>query len=190
MDKNYQINFVKEAISDTQLTIRALDVKVGVLLVALLSPLSNTHRIFAHLEHLCSNLHKPFMLLVAILFLLLWILALVSLMRAIAPLDNPSIHIVNSSQFKGAYYGGGLFNLTLIDAFKNREITKASKDVTTFASSLPKTLLELENELVFEQMKLIYIREVKLHRLRYGLRFSEIWFVMGIAIYLFSKYGV
>jgi len=61
-------------------------------------------------------------------------------------------------------------------------------DPQSFAAQLPANDTEMETELVFEQMKLAYIRDVKLNRLGWGLRFYLIWLALGISIILSSKH--
>lgn len=176
------------AIMDTQATVRAIDVKVAALLVCVLAPLTSANRIFAHLGHFGIQSPKWLFMALAVLFLLAWLLALIAMVRAIGAIDNPSQHIINTSNCKGTFYGGGLYNLSVVDVFLNRDIIKAAKDPLSFAAQLPTTDKELEVELVFEQMKLAYIRDIKLNRLNWGLRFSLLWLLLGIGIFLSSKY--
>lgn len=184
-----RVEFVLEAIRDIQATIRAIDVKVAALLVGLLAPLGSTNRIFAHLTHFGLQSPRCLFLLFVILFVLMWLFALISLVRAIGAIDNPREHILNADSFKGAFYGGGLFpNLGWVDVFLNRGVVKATKDPQSFLLLVPKTKEQIERELVFEQLKLIYIRDVKLLRLRWGFRFSSLWLTLGIGIFLSSRY--
>lgn len=61
--------FLAGALLDAQATIRAIDVKVGALLVGLLAPFSSIGRICAHFEHLVS-LNKPLGLVLLVVFFL------------------------------------------------------------------------------------------------------------------------
>jgi ABC-type multidrug transport system fused ATPase/permease subunit len=183
-----KLDFVSAAILDTQSTIRAIDVKVAALLVGIVAPLPNINRIFFHLNHFGVQSPRMFFYGVVVLFLLSWLLALIALVRAIGVIDNPAQHIINASNCKGMFYAGGLYSLGIADVFFNRNIMKASKDLHSFVAQLPDNEPEIETELVFEQMKLAYIRDIKINRLRWGLQFSLLWLVLGIAIYLCSKY--
>ncbi len=185
-----KLDFISAAISDTQATIRAIDVKIAALLVGVLAPLANVNRVFAHLNHFGSQSPRWIFMVIAASFLLTWLLALVALVRAISAIDNPSDHIINTEKCKGTYYAGKLYALNFVDAFLNRDIIKASKDPQSFAMELPNNDVEIEIELVFEHMKLVYIREAKLNRLKWGLYFSQIFLVLGIVIFLSSKYLV
>lgn len=184
-----RVEFVLEAIRDIQATIRAVDVKVAALLVGLFAPLGSINRIFAHLTHFGHQSPRCLFLSVAILFVLTWLFALTSLVRAIGAIDNPREHILDADGFKGAFYGGGLFpTLGWLDVFLNRNVVKSKKDPQSFLLLVPKTTEQIEKELVFEQLKLIYIRDVKLLRLRWGYRFSALWLALGIGIFLSSRY--
>jgi hypothetical protein len=185
MDK---INFLYAAIADTQATIRAIDVKVGAILVAILLPVQNFSRIFSHLNAIALPPSPMWSQALAVLFIVVWLAALIVLVKALAAIDNPAKHIVNSNSATGVFFAGGLYPLGILDAFFNRSVIRASKKSDAFAGQLPSTLDEVVNELTFEHMKLVYIREIKLKRLYWGLRLSEIWLGLGIAIYLYSKY--
>ena len=179
--------FLLAAIEDSQGTIRAVDVKVSVLLVGLLAPFSNLGRIFSHISHIDSAVSHVAAYLIAFVFFSLWGMALLSLVMSISAIDNPAKHIASSSKFTGSFYGGGLYRFSFIDSLFNRDIIKAEKDSGSFYDLLPDSEREIENELMFEHMKIIYIREIKLHRLKYAYRFSIAWFLVGLTAYLLSK---
>jgi hypothetical protein len=180
--------FIAAAILDTQATIRAIDVKIATLLVAILAPFANISRIFAHLGNIGNQSPRYIFLSIVVVFLILWILALVALVRAIGAIDNPSQHIINSDKITGAFYAGGLYSLKILDVFMNRKIVKSSTDPRSFAARIPNNVEGIEQELIFELMKIAYIRDIKLNRLNWGLRFSLLWFTLGTGIYLSSKY--
>lgn len=180
--------FINAAIADTQGTIRAIDVKVGAIIVAILLPIQNLHRVFAHLNHLSTQSPRFIFLVAAVAFVATWLLALMTLVRALGAIDNPAKHVINSSGARGTFYSGGLYPLGMSDAFFNRSIIRASQDSASFLLQLPATTAEIENELAFEHMKLIYVRDIKLKRLYWGLRLSEAWLLIGVLSYLCSKY--
>lgn len=183
-----KIEFIEAAISDTQATIRATDVKVGVLLAGMLLPISSLGKIWNHFVHL-SSLSAPWIaIIIGVIFFLMWIIAIVSLVRTISAIDNPSAHIINSGDFNGSFYGGGLYRFNLPDAILNRAIIKANKDVLKFSNEYPENENSIILELTFEHMKLIYIREIKLYRLNIALITSSAWFIIGITVYAISKF--
>jgi hypothetical protein len=185
MDKK---EFIFEAILDTQETIRAIDVKIGALLAALLIPFSSLGSIWTYFTIVYSNYPKVIGIVLPVIFGLSWILSIISLIRALSAIDNPANHIINSAQYKGSFYGGGLYQFGVLDSLINRDIIKASKDVATIVADAPNTPDEIINELAFEQLKLIYIREVKLFRLKMTIKFSSIWLSTGVFSYCLSKF--
>jgi len=187
MDK--KSDFILSAIHDSQSTIRSIDVKVAALLTGMLVPISSLGKIWNHLVHISSLTSNCVAILIGTSFLLLWLIAILSLVRTLSAIDNPADHIVNSSEYKGIFYGGGLFRFGWLDVLLNRSVIKANKDVAAFSQTYPDNENEIVSELSFEHMKLIYIREIKLYRFASSLKIAFVWLVMGIAIYLYSKAG-
>jgi hypothetical protein len=182
-------DFILAAIHDAQATIRSVDLKVAALLAGLIVPLASLGNIWNHFVNI-SSLKSIFIASsIGIIFLIFWLASIFSLVRTISAIDNPADHIVNSSEYKGIFYGNGLFKFGWLDVLFNRSVIKADKDVSTFSLAYPSDEKEIISELSFEHMKLIYIREVKLHRFKYSLRFAFIWLILGMGIYLFSKTG-
>ncbi len=186
---NNKSDFILSAIHDAQATIRSIDVKVIALLTGLLVPISSLGEIWNHLVHISLLTSLNFAVLTGVIFLLFWLAAISSLVRTISAIDNPADHIVNSSEYKGIFYGGGLFQFGWLDVLLNRSVIKANKDILAFSQDYPGNEDEIVSELSFEHMKLIYIREIKLHRFKSSLKVAFIWLVLGITIYLYSKVG-
>lgn len=182
-----KLDFIYASIADTQATIRAVDVKIGALLVAVLMPFSNLGRICAHFQNISQNYNETLALVLLVLFFCVWILSIITLIRGLSAVDNPAKHIVNSENYKGSFYGGNLYNFGILDCFLNRSVIKADKDVSTFELDIPDNKNKIEGELAFEQMKLIYIRDAKFHRLKWGINFASIWFALGLTSYVISK---
>lgn len=176
--------FSKAALDDCQLTIRALDVKCGAVLVLLLAPLPSISRIFSAIEKLPGS----YSLLFGLLFFAAWAAAMWSLVRALAPLDNPSAHLRDSKSYTGSYYRSGLYEFGFIDALFRRSVIFANKDVAAAMLDIPQTDIRVQEELTFEHMKLCYIRDVKIRLLKWGIGFAEAWLVCGTAIYLMGRY--
>lgn len=181
--------FLAGSILDTQTTIRAIDVKIGALLVGLLAPFAAFGRVWGHFMHVCQV--EPIYLGIglSVTFFLTWICSVIALVRALSAIDNPARHIVNSGKYKGSFYGGGLYVFGFLDAFLNRPMIKASTDIPTMVANAPDTKDQIIEELAFEQLKLIYIRDMKLFRLQTGINFATIWLGIGIASFLYSKLG-
>ncbi|WP_421955644.1 hypothetical protein [Polaromonas sp.] len=179
-------DFAKAALDDCQLTIRALDVKCGAVLVLLLAPLASAGSIFDALESIDSRAWTYFL---GVLFFGTWGASLMSLVRGLAPLDNPSLHILDYQSSAGTYYRGNLFKFGYTDALFRRSVISSQKKVADAVADLPKTDAEILSELTFEHMKLCYIRDVKMRLLRWGIWFAKVWMLTGCVIYLWARYG-
>ena len=177
-------HFIAAAIQDCQATIRATDVKVGALLAGLLLPFSQISHIWGYLEALGLLIDTYAFTL---FFFFLWFSAIFLLVRTISAIDNPASHIVNEGTCKGAFYGTKLYDFCFFDSFLNRKVVKAKKDITNFSSAYPNSKQEINLELSFEHMKLIYIREIKLYRLQFALRLSATWFFIGMCAFIYFK---
>ena len=182
MDKKSE--FIFAAIQDCQATIRATDVKVGALLAGLLLPFSKISEIWTVFETLSNHIHHTF---VTYIFFSLWFLALFLLVRTIAAIDNPTNHIVSVGTCKGSFYSAGLYAFHISDSILNRDIVKANKVITNFIADYPDKSDDIESELAFEHMKLIYIREIKLYRLKFSLLISALCFIVGVVVFLYTK---
>lgn len=180
-----QDDFVKAALDDCQHTIRALDVKCGAVLVLLLAPLPFFGRIFTTVEKL-----GPAWLWIgiAIVFFGLWGAAIVTMLRALAPLDNPASHIPDAGRPTGAYYRSGMYTLSFVDALLNREVIKSTTHLKDAVAQLPQHGLPILTELIFEHMKVCYIRDVKMSLQRGGFLLAQAWMFLGAAVYLVARY--
>lgn len=183
-----KLQFIRDSILDVQATIRVTDTKIAVLIVILLAPLSNLGRISAHIDNFIIKFPSNWELLIVLLFVVSWGAAIVAAIRVISAIDNPAAHIINNDLCSGSYYSGGLYTPGITDVFTNREILKASKDVDSHLLTFPNNIEEIEKELVFEQMKLVYIRDIKFCRLSFSIQATYIWMVLGMFIYIYSKY--
>lgn len=185
---NDKINFISLSIADIQSTIRAVDTKIGILIVFICFPLTNLSKIFSNIANTVTDKPVWFIYIIVAGFTVSWICSIMVSIRAISAIDNPSTHIINSSDCNGSFYGGYLYSPSIIDAVFNRDRLKASKDVVSQCELIPDDINIIEKELVFEQMKLIYIREIKLNRLKWSLRFTFTWLSSGLLLYLISHY--
>lgn len=187
---NLRLAFIQTAVTDIQATIRAIDVKVGALLVLILAPFASLSRVFAHVDKLCCRSPKLLFIAIAACFFASWFLALASLVRAVGAQDNPARHIENAANQKGTFYGGGLFIFNIADVFFNRLSVKAKKNLVDFSKDIPTSVEDIEMELAFEQMKVVYIRDIKATRLKWGVRFATIWLFFGTSIFFISRYSI
>lgn len=181
--------FMLAAVSDIQATIRAIDVKAGALLTALLLPLASLGKIWSHLTAISASFHDVVGIIFGFLFFLLWLCVLFILVKIISPLDNPSCHVTNTNSCTGIFYSGHLYDkvFSFADYFFNGRNICASRSTSEFLEELPLSDDLLIKELAFEQMKLVYIRDIKLFRLNMALVLAGLWLLVSVIIYLFSK---
>ncbi|WPD23841.1 MAG: hypothetical protein Q3M24_09115 [Candidatus Electrothrix aestuarii] len=184
---NDKIFFILAAINDTQATIRAIDVKVGTLLAGLLLPLVIKGQIFNYLIKISNVISHSFGISVSLLLIFLWFVNVFILIRTISAIDNPAKHILDSKKFKGSFYGNGCYNFGALDIFLNREAIKANKNVIDFSKDYPSGLEEIVNELAFEHLQLVYIRDIKFHRLKIAFTMSFFWGISVICLFFFSE---
>ncbi|MEX1261815.1 MAG: hypothetical protein WEA58_13155 [Balneolaceae bacterium] len=157
MNSDNKVQFLYQSIQDIQNTIRSIDNKIFGVLVILVLPFSlleEFHEVFATIIN--SNFCIGYIF--SGLFVLSWLASLFFSFRAILAIDNPINHISNANG-NGYFYGAKLFDLkTKIFRFKD---VQSKKDLTNYSSEI-KSDWDIVNELVFEQMKLVYIRDVKM----------------------------
>lgn len=189
--------FILAAINDTQSTIRATDAKVVAFLAGVFLPFSKVDRVWAHLNYLHISYHDYISYILGGAFLFFWLLSIICLVRSISAIDNPGKHISDHMLKKGSFYAGGLYKFSLIDLVWNRSSIKTESTVSSFETHYPEDIKRdgqgasipvIVEELAFEHMKLAYIRDIKLHRLHYAFISMHIWFVLGLVIYLLSKF--
>ncbi|MCG9710322.1 hypothetical protein L1D46_16115 [Pseudoalteromonas sp. Isolate3] len=154
-----QHDFLYKVINDTQATIRALDVKLGFLFAFYCAPLIGWKvalEIFDSIE--CITL-KALLSLV----LLFWLFGLYSLFLALRPIHNSNI-LVNDSAVKGIAYNSHLFDSNEFDHLFNTPI-KPKVDIDTYVKDLPSSKI-LKKELAYDLYKLVFIRDVKILRVK------------------------
>jgi hypothetical protein len=180
--------YLYASITDIQSTIRSIDTKISALLLILIFPLNNISKIANHVENFCSNLPWIVELPVIFLFAMSWVLSFFIGIIGLSAIDNPSKHIKKQTSFKGTYYSGNLYKMSPLDALYNRRDLKSSIEFNEHYSNFPARQQDIIRELVFEQMKLIYIRDVKLYRLKTIIRGIFAWLIAGTIIYICSRF--
>ncbi|MGU3313037.1 hypothetical protein [Acinetobacter sp. M5A5_2a] len=180
-------DLLRESILDTQQTIRAIDVKAGFFLVFLCLPLSEMDKITIGLSKLVE-LHD-FWIFLIILDFLLWVVSLLILVFSVFPLSNPKDSIDfdgYQDHPKGVIFGGYLFpKLEFLSAFNVFHIPKANTkfvDEKKYIDSLDS--IKIEDELLFERMKLISIRDIKIKRMQKALLTTIFWVAISFLTWL------
>lgn len=188
-DESDLTRFVYESISDMQATIRSTDVKIGFQFLILCSPIPIADKILPAVQTVWSNRAQlgwwpEVDLLVAIVT---WVLALWALSMSVAGISNPANKIVGEGT-KGTFFGAGLFQFGIIDAFfgfRNKSERTVQEELTHLQQAKDNLLMEL----VFDRMKLIYIRDIKLRRYRTGLFLTAIWGITSIIFFVTKTAG-
>ena len=154
--------FLYNAIQDTVSTIRAIDTKLHIVLGLYLLPLAMSDKLCKAIvkwsstqkwDDLCTV--QIFAIIFASISFFLWLVGMIISIRGIIAISNPAQAIEGQKPNGTFYYVGklkGLFQIKLdstLDAYKNR---------------LPSNDNEIVDELAFEQMKLSYIRDIKIAR--------------------------
>lgn len=188
--KDFVVTFFYASIADIQGTIRAIDAKIGLLLVVLSIPFTNIGKIYTRCSTILSCTENTFILILChflvSLFIVFWLLAFVSAIRCLISIRNPNYHIKDSEKYKGSFYCGGTFDLTVFDALRNDKNRKSNYSVIENIERMPVTENELIEELSFEQLKLTYIRDIKTIRQNWSYKFVVFWLFLGFLIYIFS----
>lgn len=182
--------FLAAAVSEAQTTIRAIDVKVSALLIAVLVPVP----LLGSISHCLAGIymHWPYKVTIAMLavFSISWIFAVFCYVRAIGAIDSPASHVLNNQDQSGGLYSPGLFKLSWLDTFLNRSNLQSSIDSVDHLSAMPSGIASIEKELAFEHLKLAYIRDIKLQRLKWGVRLSAISVLIGVGLFVLSQFYI
>lgn len=185
MDK--KLSFIYAAINDCQSTVRAIDTKLGALLTAILVPIGVIDKIWVVVKSFMSYQDHVIATIGGYLFFIIWGFIVLALIRTLSAIDNPSAHIKGASNFSGVFYCGGQFNFSWLDVILNRKNVQSIDQVSVINARHPENPANIQKELVFEQMKLVYIRDIKLYRLKCSLYGAFIWALFGLTIYGLSK---
>lgn len=186
MDFNQKIGFLYKSIEDTQSTIRAVDIKASFMFVVVFLPITALKNILTVGNGLITISHNYWWIITPTI--VLWTISLYFLFKTIVSISNPAEKI-DGEKPNGLFYGASLFSLSKIDYFFNFPI-KSKKHISDYVKIMPTNEEELVRELIFEKMKLIYIRDIKIHRSNFLFKATIFWLVFGgisWALYLFLK---
>jgi hypothetical protein len=183
MEDDQQLHFLYTSISDMQSTIRAVDTKVGFLLVLLIIPINSVGKIYDALHSLYKGYDgapwKVGFYCYICLCSLAWLGAFFSAFKVLTSIRNPSEHIKSPPENGGRFYRPGLFPFSFLHIFLSRPRVETTRSVKDLADSLPQSVDELSEELVFEQMKLAYIRDIKTFRQNWAYTFGLLWLFLA-----------
>ena len=170
-----RVNFLNASIQNTQAIIQATDVKLNILIAILLLPLTRMDQVVSYLsQHRpVSGLGLAVVVAIAVLLAGAWLLALFTTLRGLVAIRDAAAHIRGQRppQVKGCFYNADLFPHT-----RFRGVGDSIRTIDEQVRGFPNDLDSLLKELAWEQMKLTYIREVKMRRQRlaYGAAMASV----------------
>lgn len=185
--KNEQIEFLYQSISDTQSTIRAIDVKLGFLFVVVFLPVVAIPKIYEVYQQIKIVLIYN---LLSFILLVIWGLSLFFLYRALVSIRDPKTVIgYISGDDNCPFYNGDLFSFKVVDVFFNFPIT-ANKTIQQKCSLLPSSQDEIISSLVMENVKIAYIRDLKIKRSTWCMRCTFLCVFLGILVWSLTIFKV
>lgn len=178
--------FLRAAIEDLQGTIRAIDMKAEVLLIAMTVPLmdatgiSNTVAALVQSRHLFVQATAALSAIGAIVSLFA---ASLFTLRVLRGAHNPASALPERSGARGSFYAGHIYKFTRADVLRDR-LVHSSKSVAEYLSELPTSEEDVQLELAFEQMKLAYICGRKIAMFNAAVRCIAVSVYCGLAMLL------
>lgn len=181
LDKDSIVTYIESSILDTQSTIRAIDTKCGILFAILAAPVFSSERILIIL----INMHNSggIRSIISATIAIFWLLTLYILFMTIAAISNPADKVRNE-KCHGTFFCGDLFKFGLLDVLCNLR-NSSSISVSDLSKKISSNEHNIIDELIFEKMKLTYIRSMKLHRFKYCIYLSAIIMFSIVVCYAF-----
>ncbi|WP_319231936.1 hypothetical protein [Draconibacterium orientale] len=181
MKKEKQIEFLLASINDIQSTIRAFDNKIIAIIVVIILPLSQLKLLISIYSHLIID-YLFIGILTLSVFVITWLLSLIFSILCILSIENPASKIVNDCNAKGIFYGAGLFKINYRYLLFRKKLV-STKSISDYSKDFK--LKEIKKELVYEQMKLTFIRDVKSKRQKIALISATLSILIGVLSWLF-----
>jgi hypothetical protein len=195
-----RLEFIYNAIQDVQETIRFTDTKSGTIIVlgtALIAAIVTLIDKYITLMSKLGNISKIVLIIGFILFCISLLVAIILSLKSINPSNNPEEHIeLGDLKYKPKikYYLSELFpSMRLRDFLFESEDSKFSVTARQYNELLINcSSNDLQNSLVFELLKLSYIREKKLKRTKYSLKWIEIciWIAVATSILVLATTNI
>ncbi|MFA6285999.1 MAG: hypothetical protein WC661_01345 [Opitutaceae bacterium] len=190
MNENLKREFLYQSITDIRTTIRAIDAKVGYILVILFIPFTKLGVISSTLSTLfssnrCMILSLSFIL--APFFVISWLLAITSALKTILGIENPKKYI-DGNRPESTFFPSSLFEINALSALFPYFL-KSTVQFDNHYNSLPNDETEICKQLTSEQMKTMFICRLKLARANLTYHSTIIWVVSGGAIWLLHFYS-
>lgn len=185
--------FIYASLVDIQGTIRAVDTKLSAVIAieALAAPFAMP-LLHSHLLHHAACQSQSSLLIPTILYAFAVFSFFVSIWMAIygiVGISNPRDKITSSHDTNGAFYSPGMFSLRAIDALHFVHGDSSLPTLERHLQTLPMARETVFRELAFEQMKLCYIRDIKLLRQRFAFNALTFGLVACLLLISWSSIG-
>lgn len=177
---NERSKFLLAALADKQSTIRAVDVKCGFLFFVIFYPVFRLESVYGMAANLISGARCYSLPIIFVGFL--WLVSFLVLFRAASSIGNPAERI-NGAPTTNTYFLPGLFELGPWAAFVNPNCM-SSRSVNEMLKFTPSSEDDAERELMFENMKLAYIRDLKTKRVNICIGLIAVWVIAGAALWI------
>lgn len=173
-----RFTFLTQAINDVQSTIRAIDVKIGFLFVLVFLPSTQAGALKDYVKAVSKAMGWEYTLL--LLIIAAWAISIYMLFMSVAAISNPSKK-VSGVRLSGIYHGAGLYDINSLDLFYNSRV-KSDKTIDQLDGDIPSDVKALEKELIYELLKISYVRDIKAARFVACLRFTIFWVVGALLL--------
>ncbi len=182
MDK--KLIFLYASIADVVDTIRAIDNKLLALIAVLILPLTQINVLVA--AHHQIMLHNQVIgVILSIISALSWLLSMFFSGIGILSLGNPTRFIINDRKAKGVFYGAGQnsFDVYTVAIGRIHEVKAGLNEMMSNHNLSSKKIFK---ELVFEKMKLVCIRDLKMARQRLALLSLGLHLLIDAIVLIFA----
>jgi hypothetical protein len=178
--------YLYASIADIQGTIRAIDIKLIGLLAILILPLSIVGKVSLYVKQAIIT-NNVFILWLSVIlaasFFLTWLISITISIIGLSSTENPIDFLTDSKCPTGTFFNGGLFKFYLLDLFQVSPKRKSFTKLDDQFQKLPITTEQVNTELLFEQHKLIFIRDIKIYRQKMSFLFLSIFLISGILLW-------
>ena len=175
------------SIADIQDVLRAIDAKLTAILIILVLPLGSLGKITLYIKHgiFCNSLLVQCLTIVfsSTLFVS-WFISLFVVFKGLSAIENPVQHISGKKCATGVFYNFGLFSIVPKYLFSIPNKVMSTVTVDEQLKMLPETNEQVVRELLFEQHKIVFIRDAKIMRQKVAFYFLRLFIYSGILLWL------
>jgi hypothetical protein len=115
-----------------------------------------------------------------LIIMIAWLLSIYMLFMSVGAISNPSKKVTGVRP-TGIYHGAALYDISFLDLFLNSRV-KSDKSVDQLDGEILDDKKALEKELIYELLKVAYVRDIKAARFVACLRFTMFWVVGALLL--------